>query len=129
MVDLPSLIRSSGLKLAGITPKDEAQFNSILSDIDQYAQQLVTNFEATTHQIHERLNGSGGVALQALSALSASRDELDKIIDGSFEELQQIVAAIESVGKEFNGLNLIQNELVLLSDLLTAVEEAVKRPC
>jgi hypothetical protein len=50
---------------------------------------------------------------------------LDRVIDGSFEELQQIVREIESVGREFDGLTAIQNELVLLSDLLTAVEEAV----
>jgi hypothetical protein len=128
MTEVPVVAGPSGIKLTGITAKDEAQLESVLLGIEQYAQQLVVAFEATTKQIHQRLNDTGGVAIQALSALSGSHDELQNVINGSFEELKAIILAIESIGREFDGLDRIQNELLLLSDLLTAVEETVKRP-
>jgi hypothetical protein len=127
MVDVPSAPGASGVRLLGVTARDSAQFDAVISEIEGYSQRLVADFDGATAQICARLSNHGDVAAQALAALSSSHADLDAVISGTFGELEGVVADIESLGGEFEKLDTIQAELVLLSDLLRTVEETVKR--
>lgn len=118
----------SGTKLSGITAAEEAQFANVIASIEEYSKSVVANFESTTKGIHTKLEGSGAAALQALARLGDSRDKLENAIKDDYQELEQIIADAESVADAFSGLDQIQSELMLLSDLLTTVEAAVARP-
>lgn len=128
MVEVPTTVGASGIKLTGISPQEDAQFTNVVSSLEEYSQSLVTNFEATVKKVRDRLNDNGATALLALSKLAESKETMEKMAKESFDELQNIIADVESIVKEFDGLDGIQNEILLLSDLLTTVEEAVKRP-
>jgi hypothetical protein len=88
---------------------------------------LVSSFDGATAQICARLADHGNVASQALAALATSEEALDGVVNSTFEELEGVVSDIESLSSEFEKLDTIQAELVLLSDLLRTVEETVKR--
>ena len=128
MVEVPTTIGASGIKLSSISPQEDSQFMKVISSLEEYSQSLVANFEGTTKKIRDRLNDGGSTALQALIKLAESKDTMEKMAKESFDELQNIIADVEAIVKEFDGLDGIQNEILLLSDLLTTVEEAVKRP-
>jgi hypothetical protein len=107
--------------------KDTGQLAAIISELELYSRSLVANFEGTTKQIRQALEDRGAIAAQAVGVLAASQSEVDSILNGSYTQLEGIIAAVESLLPEFDALDLINNELVLLSDILTTVEEAVQR--
>jgi hypothetical protein len=128
MADLqPAPPGPAGIKLIGLTAKDLSQFDTVISEVEEYSQRLVANFDGATAQICARLADHGSVAGRALAALTATHEDLDKIVDETFSELEGVVADIESLSGEFEKLDTIQAELVLLSDLLRTVEETIKR--
>jgi hypothetical protein len=106
-------------------PKDKDQLIAIISELEKYSQSLVKNFDATTTQIQKALADRGAIAAQAVELLASSQAEVDSILNGSFAQLEGIITAVESLLPEFEGLEAINDELVLLSDILTTVEEAV----
>jgi hypothetical protein len=108
-------------------PKEDERLTKLISDLEQYSQSLVKNFEGTTKAIHERLAASGGVVIQALRMLASTQGEIDTILNTSFGDLEAIIQTIESLLPDFEGLETVQTELLLLSDMLTTVEEAVQR--
>jgi hypothetical protein len=69
----------------------------------------------------------GAIAAQAAEILAPSQAEVDSILGNSFTQLEGIINAVESLLPEFDGFEAVNNELVLLSDILTTVEEAVQR--
>ena len=127
MVEVPTTVGASGIKLAGISPTEHEQFLHVVNSIEEYSRSLVKNFESTTHQIHEKLEANGGAAIQALTRLMQSKEALEKMVNENADVLEQIMADVDSVVKQFDGLDQLHNELLLLSDLLTTVEEMVKR--
>jgi folate-dependent phosphoribosylglycinamide formyltransferase PurN len=106
---------------------DGDQLTAIISELEKYSQSLVKNFEATTKQIRQALADRGAIAAQAVEILAASQAEVDSILNNSFAQLEGIINAVESLLPEFDGLEAVNDELVLLSDILTTVEEAVQR--
>jgi hypothetical protein len=106
---------------------DTDQLAAVISELELYSRSLVTNFEATTKQIRQALADRGAIAAQAIAVLAASQGEVDAILSGSYAQLDGIIAAVESLLPEFDALDAINSELVLLSDILTTVEEAVQR--
>jgi hypothetical protein len=127
MVEVPVSLGPAGVRLIAITAKDTAQFDAVLEQVEEYSQRLVANFDGPTAQICARLADSGTVAGRALTALSASHEQLDAVVNSTFCELEGVVTDIESLTGESEKLDTIQAELVLLSDLLRTVEETVKR--
>lgn len=125
-MEVPTTPGPSGLKLSGIKPEDNEQFLTVVKKLGDYSQNLVKAFDEITQKLHNKLNENGGIALKALQTLGKSIEELDISTTKSQEQLDSIVSEIESILSEFSGLDAIQNEILLLSDLLTAVEEAVK---
>jgi hypothetical protein len=115
------------VKLSDAILKDDDQLTVIISELEQYSQSLVKNFESTTKQIRQALDDRGSIAAQAVEILSSSQAEVDSILNGSFSQLEGIINAVESLLPAFDGLEEVNNELVLLSDILTTVEEAVQR--
>jgi hypothetical protein len=112
---------------AAAAPKDDERVVKLISDLEQYSQSLVKHFEGTTKAIHNRLATSGGVVIQALTMLASTQGEIDTILNNSFDDLEAIIQTIESLLPDFEGLEIVQTELLLLSDMLTTVEEAVQR--
>ena len=127
MVEVPAAVGAAGVKLSGISQADHDRFSEVLASIEEYSQSLVANFEATTNKIHERLESNGAAAILALTKLAESKDALEKMVNENYDVLEQIMSEVDAIVKEFDGLDSIQNELLLLSDLLTTVEETVKR--
>jgi ABC-type transporter Mla subunit MlaD len=117
----------SGVQLSLNDLKDGNKFSSIVSALEQYSQSLVKNFEATTRSLHQRLDETAGVATQALAILSQSESELEALLGASFADLDAIIGTVEGLADDFNGLNSIENELCLLSDQVTTLEDAVRR--
>jgi hypothetical protein len=128
MVEVPVGPGPAGIKLVGVTPKDQVQFSACVADIEEYSRHLVRDFENTTSQIQSRLSENGSVALRALTMLGGSCGELDAVVSRTFPELESVVAELEALSVEFDKIDTIQSELVLLSDLITAVEASVKHP-
>jgi hypothetical protein len=115
------------LKISDATLKDGDQLTLIISELEKYSQSLVKNFDATTRQIQQALADRGSIAVQAVEVLAASQVEVDSILNDSFSQLEGIITAVESLLPEFDGLEAVNNELLLLSDILTTVEEAAQR--
>lgn len=128
MVEVPSTIGASGIKLNGINLIEHDQFSSVVSQIEEYSQYLVSAFENNAEKINKSVVQIGDVALKALEGLSKVKDDLQSEADQSFQELEEIMNEIDSITTEFDGLDAIQKETLLLSDLLTTVEESLKRP-
>jgi transposase len=128
MVEVQTTPGPAGIKLIDVTPKDQAQFSACIAEIEEYSQHLVRDFDSTTSQIQSRLSESGSIALRALTMLGESCGELDAIVNRTFPELESVIAEIEALSGEFEKIDSIQSELVLLSDLITAVEASVKHP-
>lgn len=128
MVEVPTTVGASGIKLNGINLAEHDQFVSVVSQIEEYSQHLVTSFENTAGKINSAVVQIGDVALKALENLSKARDEMQLAADESYQELESIMNEVDTISTEFDGLDAIQKETLLLSDLLTTVEESLKRP-
>jgi hypothetical protein len=102
IVEVPAAAGPAGIKLVGVTPKDHAQFAACIADIEEYSRHLIRDFESTTSQIQSRLSENGSVALRALTMLGGSCGQL------------------EALSVEFEKIDTIQSELVLLSELIMA---------
>jgi hypothetical protein len=112
---------------APAAPKEDERLTKLVSDVEQYAQSLVKNFEGTTKAIHEKLAGSSAVLIQALGVLAKTQAEVETILTTSFADLQTIIETVEGLLPAFEGLETVHTELLLLSDVLTNVEQAVQR--
>ena len=121
-------IGASGIKLAEINMGNNEQFEEIVSNLEIYSQSIVRSFDEITAKIHQKLNESGSAALSKLELLNASKESLDNLIKINSEELDQMIGEVEEIVKELQGLDSLENEILLLSDLLTTVEDNVKRP-
>ena len=126
MVEVPTAVGAAGVKLSGISQADHDKFSEVVASIEEYSQSLVTNFQDATTKIHERLEENGAAALQALQKLAQSRDSLETMVKENGDVLEQIMNEVDPIVKEIDGLDSLQSELLLLSDLLTTVEETVK---
>lgn len=85
------------------------------------------NFEGTTKAIHDKLAGSSAVLIQALGVLAQTQAEVETILTTRFADLQTIIETVEGLLPAFEGLETVQTELLLLSYILTNVEQAVQR--
>ena len=125
-MEVPANIGASGIKLTGINPSEHEQFLSVVQKLENYSQTLVKAYDETTSKIHKKLESNGDVALIALKKLGEQLEDLNTASNTSQEEMDSIIFEVEAILSEFSGLDTLQNEILLLSDLLTAVEEAVK---
>ena len=116
---------AAGIQLTGISEEEHQQFSQVVDKVDKYSQHLVSSFDSITKQINEKLNAAGGISMQALEALQKAHDALTDLSKEKFEQFDQIMNQCDSIIKQLSGLDAVQNELLLLSDLLTAVEETV----
>ena len=125
-MEVPTNIGASGIQLTGINPNEHEQFLSVVQKLENYSQNLVKAFDETTLKIHQKLENNGDVALLALKKLGENLESLNTASNTSQEEMDSIISEVEAILSEFSGLDALQSEILLLSDLLTAVEEAVK---
>ena len=119
---------TSSVKLSPvITQTDENNFKMIMQNIENYSISLVQSFETTVSKIHNKLCDNGKVALKSLSKFNEANAELNNVIKGNAEELEKMIGAVDDILDELKGLDTLQSEILLLSDLLTTVEDSVKR--
>jgi hypothetical protein len=50
MVEVPAALGPAGIKLVGVTPKDQAQFTACIADTEEYSRFLLRDFESTAVQ-------------------------------------------------------------------------------
>ena len=119
---------TSSVKLSPvITQTDENNFKMIMQNIENYSISLVQSFETTVSKIHNKLCDNGKVASKSLSKFNEANAELNNVIKGNAEELEKMIGAVDDILDELKGLDTLQSEILLLSDLLTTVEDSVKR--
>lgn len=118
----------SSIKLTPIiTQTDENNFKMIMQNIENYSISLVQSFETTVSKIHNKLCNNGKVALKSLSMFNNANAELNNVIKDNAEELEKMIANVDEILNEMQGLDALQSEILLLSDLLTTVEDSIKR--
>ena len=120
-------VGASGIKLAEVNIENNEQFEKIVTNLEIYSQSIVRSYEEITSKIHQKLNESGYAALSKLEMLKASRESLDNFIKTNSEEFDQVISEVEEIIKILQGIDSLENEVLLLSDLVTTVEDNVKR--
>ncbi|KAH0789703.1 hypothetical protein GPJ56_006205 [Histomonas meleagridis] len=117
---------AAGIKITEANLGNNEQFDEVVTNLEIYSQSIVRSFEEVTSRIHTKLNNSGSSAIAKLNMLESSRESLNNLIKMNSEELDQIIAEVEEITKELQSLDSLENEILLLSDLLTTVEDNVK---
>lgn len=110
-----------------ITQTEESRFSSALHGIESYSRTLVQSFDGAVSKIHSKLCSDGGIAARSLSALGSAGGDLDRVARASASALESLISDVDSVLADLQGLDALESEILLLSDLLTTVEDAVKR--
>jgi hypothetical protein len=47
MVEVPAALGPAGIKMVGVTPKDQVQFTACIANIEDYSRHLIRDFEST----------------------------------------------------------------------------------